>query len=214
TVSHGLYNNLRHFAADRFAGAQTTTFLGKAFSRFMEGEDPTEFSWTDKLGFLAEGIATGQIFELAKPANASLWRQFSNAFSQSSVKARLADETKGVAEPERRAFIIANFFASHLAFHFFTNFVKKLSSGNPLEAVQDVSMLVPVLAPLSPYVYAFKSQSADRRWLAKVSESLNGELAPSLRNKKRAWFTDTLEDVNGVANTIRRLTSACVADGH
>jgi glycosyltransferase involved in cell wall biosynthesis len=214
TVSHGLYNNLRYFAADKFAGAQTTTFLGKAFSRFMEGEDPTEFSWADKIGFLAEGIVTGQIFEFAKPANASLWRQFSSAFSQSSVKARLVDETKGVAEPERRAFIIANFFASHLAFHFFTNFVKKLSSGNPLEAIQDVSMLIPVLAPLSPYVYAFKSQSPDRRWLANVSESLNGELPPPLRNNKRAWFTDTLEDVNGVANTIRRLTSACVADGN
>jgi glycosyltransferase involved in cell wall biosynthesis len=214
TVSHGLYNNLRHFAADKFAGAQTTTFLGKAFSRFMEGEDPTEFSWADKLGFLAEGIATGQIFELAKPANASLWRQFSSAFSQSSVKARLADETKGVAEPERRAFIIANFFASHLAFHFFTSFVKKLSSGNPIEAIQDVSMLIPVLAPLSPYVYAFKSQSPDRRWLAKVSESLNGSLPLPLLNNKRAWFTDTLEDVNGVANTIRRLTGACVAQGH
>lgn len=214
TVSHGLYNNLRQFAGNKFSGAKTTTFVGKMFSRFMEGEDPTEFSWADKLGFLAEGIATGQIFELAKPANASLWRQFSSAFSQSSVKARLADETKGVGEPERRAFIIANFFASHLAFHFFTNFVKKLSSGNPLEAIQDVSMLVPVLAPLSPYVYAFKSQSPDRRWLAKISESLNGGLAPSLRNNKRAWFTDTLEDVNGVANTIRRLTSACVAEGH
>jgi glycosyltransferase involved in cell wall biosynthesis len=35
-----------------------------------------------------------------------------------------------------------------------------------------------------------------------------------LRNRKRAWFTDTLEDVNGVANTIRRLTSACVSEGH
>jgi glycosyltransferase involved in cell wall biosynthesis len=130
------------------------------------------------------------------------------------VKARLADETKGVSEPERRAFIIANFFASHLAFHFFTSFVKKLSTGNPLEAIQDVSMLVPVLAPLSPYVYGFKSQAPDRRWLAKVSHSLAGELAPSLRNTKRAWFTDTLEDVNGVANTIRRLTASCVADGN
>ena len=214
TVSHGLYNNLRQFAADKFSGAQTTTFIGKAFSRFMEGEDPTEFSWADKLSLVAEGIATGQIFELAKPANASLWRQFSSAFSQSSVKARLADETKGVSEPERRAFIIANFFASHLAFHFFTSFVKKLSTGNPLEAIQDVSMLVPVLAPLSPYVYGFKSQAPDRRWLAKVSHSLAGELAPSLRNTKRAWFTDTLEDVNGVANTIRRLTASCVADGN
>ena len=35
-----------------------------------------------------------------------------------------------------------------------------------------------------------------------------------LENRKRAWFTDTLEDVNGVANTIRKLTAACVAEGY
>jgi glycosyltransferase involved in cell wall biosynthesis len=214
TVSHGLYSNLRHFAAAKIAGAHTTSFLGKAFSRFMEGENPTEFSWGEKLGFVAEGIASGQIFELVKPANASLWRHFAAHFSQSAVKQRLADETGGVAEPERRAFVIANFFASQLAFHFFTSFVHKLSHGNPLEAIQDASMLVPVLAPLTPYLYAFRSQAPDRPWLGAVSQALAGRTLPLLRNHKRAWFTDTLEDVNGVANTIRKLTSACVAQGH
>jgi glycosyltransferase involved in cell wall biosynthesis len=35
-----------------------------------------------------------------------------------------------------------------------------------------------------------------------------------LKNRKRAWFTDTLEDVNGVATTIRKMTAAGVAAGH
>jgi glycosyltransferase involved in cell wall biosynthesis len=214
TVSHGLYNNLRQFSAEKISGAQTTSFLGKAFSRFMEGENPTEFSWMEKLGFVAEGIASGKIFELAKPANASLWRHFAQHFSQTAVKKRLTEEAAGITEPERRAFVIANFFASQLAFHFFTSFVKKLSNGNPLEAIQDVSMLIPVLTPLAPYVYAFGSQAPDRKWLAEVSRGLTGELAPALANTKRAWFTDTLEDVNGVANTIRRLTAACRAEGN
>ena len=213
-ASHGLYNNVRQFAGATFSGAKATSFAGKAFSRFMEGEDPTEFSWGEKLGFLAEGIASGQIFELAKPANASMWRQFAGHFSQTAVKKRLTAETEGIVEPERRAFIIANFFANQLAFRFFTSFVKKLSGGNPIEAVQEISMLVPIFATLAPYLYAFKSQAPNRPWLADVSRALTGELAPPLRNTKRAWFTDTLEDVNGVANTIRRLTAACVADGH
>lgn len=214
TVSHGLYSNLRQFADMRFAGASTTGLVGKMFSRFMEGEDPTEFSWMEKLGFLAEGVASGKIFELAKPANASMWRHFAAHFSQSAVKKRLAGETEGIVEPERRAFVIANFFASQLAFHFFTSFVGKVSRGNPLEAIQDIAMLAPVLAPLAPYAYAFSSQAPDRPWLVDVSRALTGEVAPALRNTKRAWFTDTLEDVNGVANTIRRLTAACRAQGH
>jgi glycosyltransferase involved in cell wall biosynthesis len=213
-VSHSLYNNLRHFAGQKFSGAKSSTLIGKVFSRFMEGEDPTEFSWTDKLIFVAEGIASGKIFELAKPANASLWKQFAATFTGSEIKSLLARETAGITEPERRAFVIANFFINQLAFRFFTTFVQQLSHGNIMEAIQEISVLLPVLAPLAPYVYAFRSQAPDRPWLADVCNALAGARPASLQNRKRAWFTDTLEDVNGVANTIRKLTATCVANGH
>ncbi|MGB8167321.1 MAG: glycosyltransferase family 1 protein, partial [Chthoniobacteraceae bacterium] len=213
-LSHSLYNNLRHFIGDKVAGAKTSTLLGKAFSRFMEGEDPTEFSWAEKLGFVAEGIISGRIFELVKPANASLWKQFAATFTGSEFKTLLARETAGITEPERRAFITANFFANQLAFRFFTTFIKELSSGNIIEAIQEISVLIPVLAPLAPYFYAFRSQAPDRPWLRELSTSLAGAQPPALGNHKRAWFTDTLEDVNGVANTIKRLTAAVCAEGH
>ena len=212
-LSHSLYNNLRQFIGGKFAGAKSSSLVGKAFSRFMEGEDPTEFSWTDKLGFIAEGIASGKIFELAKPANASLWKQFAGTFTGSAMKKALARETEGITEPERRAFVIANFFVNQLAFRFFTTFVKQLSDGNIIEAIREISVLVPVLAPLAPYFYAFRSQAPDRRWLAEVGTALNGRRPALLKNAKRAWFTDTLEDVNGVANTIRKLTAATIAEG-
>ena len=212
-LSHSLYNNLRQFIGGKFAGAKSSSFVGKAFSRFMEGEDPTEFSWTDKLGFIAEGIASGKIFELAKPANASLWKQFAGTFTGSAMKKMLARETEGITEPERRAFVIANFFINQLAFRFFTIFIRQLSDGNIIEAIREISVLVPVLAPLAPYFYAFRSQAPDRPWLAEVGKALTGKLPTPLENRKRAWFTDTLEDVNGVANTIRKLTAATIAEG-
>ena len=212
-LSHSLYNNLRQFIGGKFAGAKSSSLVGKAFSRFMEGEDPTEFSWTDKLAFIAEGIASGKIFELAKPANASLWKQFAGTFTGSAMKKTLARETEGITEPERRAFVIANFFINQLAFRFFTTFVKQLSNGNIIEAIREISVLVPVLAPLAPYFYAFRSQAPDRRWLVEVGTALNGRRPALLKNAKRAWFTDTLEDVNGVANTIRKLTAATIAEG-
>jgi glycosyltransferase involved in cell wall biosynthesis len=212
-LSHSLYNNLRNFIGEKFAGAKSSSFVGKAFSRFMEGEDPTEFSWADKLGFIAEGIANGSIFELAKPANTSLWKQFASTFTGGAIKKTLARETEGITEPERRAFVIANFFVNQLAFRFFTTFVKQLSGGNIIEAVREISVLVPVLAPLAPYFYAFRSQAPDRRWLGHVGKALAGGIPARLENRKRAWFTDTLEDVNGVANTIRKLTAACIAAG-
>lgn len=211
-ISHSLYNNVRVFLGRKFGDTQGS-LVNKAFSRFMEGTDPTEFSWADKLGFVAEGIASGKIFDLAKPANASLWKQFAATFQQSDVKRLLAEETRGIAEPERRAFIIANFFANRLAFRFFTMFVKQISGGNIIEAVRELSVMLPILGTLAPYLYAFKTQAASRRWLGEVSDAF-GERRPAvLENRKRAWFTDTLEDVNGVATTIRKLTAATVAAG-
>jgi glycosyltransferase involved in cell wall biosynthesis len=214
-LSHGVYKILYSFVREKFSrgSSQSSDLIEKVFSRFMEGRDPTEFSLPEKLSFLAQGIVTGKIFELAKPMNASLWKQFSTIFSHSDFKGSLSRETAGVAEPERRAFIMANSLANQVAFRVFTRFVQELSTGNVMESIQDISALTPILIALAPYLYAFQSQTPDRRWLKSILVPIAGDLPPQLQNQKRAWFTDTLEDVNGVANTIRKMTAAGVAAG-
>ena len=214
-LSHGFYNTIYGFVGDKFlkGNKQSYGLLEKVFSRFMEGKDPTHFSLTEKLGMLAQGVLSGKIFELAKPANVSLWNQFAAYFKQADLKTLLAQETEGVAEPERRAFLMANLLANQLAYRLFTQFLKELSTGNLIESVRDVSTLAPVLLLLSPYIYAFQSQTVPRNWLREICDDVTGEIPPSLRNTKRAWFTDTLEDVNGVATTIRKMTAAAVASG-
>ena len=216
-LSHSLYKTGFDFARDKFfkKTAQTTPALAeKMFARFMEGENPTEFTFAEKLDFLAQGILSGKIFEMAKPANASLWRELAGYFSQPGVKKAIARQTENVPEPERRAFLIANLFANQLAFRFFTKFVAQLSGGNMMEGLQALSAIAPLALLLSPYLYAFKSQSPDRQLLRRFSREIAGSQPPALRNRKRAWFTDTLEDVNGVATTIQKMTAAVVAAGH
>lgn len=213
-LSHGLYNTIYSFVRERFfSGDAPNGLLAKVFSRFMEGRDPTEFSLSDKIGLLTQGIASGKIFELAKPAHASLWKQLAATFSDSDLKKLLARQTEGVDEPERRAFLMANLLVSRLAFRFFTKFVQQISSGNLIEAIQEVSMLAPVCLTVSPYVYAFHTQAPPRALLREMCVRIGGGVPPALRNRKRAWFTDTLEDVNGVATTIRKMTAAGIAAG-
>ncbi len=60
------------------------------FSRFMEGRDPTEFTLKEKTDFLVQGVLSGKIFEFAKPANVSLWKELSGSFARPEVKAKLA----------------------------------------------------------------------------------------------------------------------------
>src|SRR5204863_6227122 len=137
----------------------------------------------------------------------------SKHFARPKVKAQLAKEMEGVAEPERRTFLMANMVCEQLAFRLFEKFVQEIRSGNVIESMQALSGIAPIVVLLSPYIYAFHSQAPSRRWLQGVFRQMTGAIPPPLQNRKRAWFTDTLEDVNGVANTIRKMTAAGVAAG-
>jgi len=214
-LSHGFYNTVACFIQDRFHEklGPGAPLVEKMFSRFMEGRAPTEFTLREKMEFIVQGVLSGKIFEFVKPANVSLWKELSGYFARPEVKAKLASQLDGVSEPERRTFLMANMVAEQLAFRFFNKFVQQIGSGNMVESMQALSAIVPILVILTPYIYGFHSQAPSRKWLRAIFEELTGEIPIALQNRKRAWFTDTLEDVNGVATTIRKMTAAAAAAG-
>jgi glycosyltransferase involved in cell wall biosynthesis len=214
-ISHSFYNTVACYIQDRFHEklGPSATLLEQMFSRFMEGRDPTEFTLKEKVGFIAQGVLSGKIFDLAKPANISLWKELSGYFAQPEVKAKLNDEISAVPEPERRAFLLANLVAEQLTFRLFKKFVQQISGGNVVESMQALSAIAPILVILTPYLYGFHSQAPSRSWLRQIFSELTGKIPVALQNRKRAWFTDTLEDVNGVATTIRKMTAAGAAAG-
>jgi glycosyltransferase involved in cell wall biosynthesis len=214
-LSHGFYNTVACFIQDRLREklGPSATLLEQMFSRFMEGRDPTELTLKEKANIFAQGVLSGKIFELMKPANMSLWKELSGYFARPEVKAKLNEELSAVTEPERRTFLMANLVAEQLAFRFFKKFVQQISSGNLVESMQALSAIAPILIILTPYIYGFHSQAPSRAWLREIFKNLTGEIPEALQNRKRAWFTDTLEDVNGVATTIRKMTAAGLAAG-
>jgi glycosyltransferase involved in cell wall biosynthesis len=214
-LSHGFYNTLSSFIQDRFTEklGPGAPLVQQMFSRFMEGRDPTEFTLREKATFFAQGVISGKIFELAKPANRSLWKDLSGHFARPEVKALLAASVEGVPEPERRAFLMANLVSEQFAFRLFEKFIAEITKGNILESVQALSGIAPILVVLAPYIYAFHSQAPSRPWLREICFQLSGSIPPPLKNRKRAWFTDTLDDVNGVATTIHKMTAAGAAAG-
>ena len=213
-MAHSLYSVIFDFAGQRLAqGSQkpAAALLEKMAGRFMEGKDPTRFTLTEKLGFLAQGIATGKIWEVALPGNASLWKELADAVGKPGMRSSIEKATEGVTEPERRAFLTANLLVNQLAFRFFSQFIAQLQAGRLIESLQFVGSLVPLALGLAPYFYAFRSPG--RAELRPLCQSTCGEVPENLRNHKRIWFTDTLEDVNGVSTTIRKMTAAARAEG-
>ena len=214
-LSHGFYNTVSCFIQDRLHEklGPTGPLLEQMFSRFMEGRDPTELSFREKATVFAQGVLSGKIFELIKPANMSLWKELSGYFARADVKKRLNDEISAIPDPERRTFVMANLVAEQLTYRLFKKFVQQLSTGNLVESIQALSAIAPILVILAPYIYGFSSHAPSRSWLRQVFLDLTGEIPPALKNTKRAWFTDTLEDVNGVATTIRKMTAAAADAG-
>ncbi|PWU11127.1 MAG: histidinol-phosphatase [Verrucomicrobia bacterium] len=214
TLAHSTYNTAFQYAKSRFSmkpDDPATLLLERVFSRFMEGRNPTEFSFKDKFVFLWQGIATGKIFELARAGNNSLWKELSHYFGETGKQAEISRITQGIPESERRAFLLASLITNQLGYRFFSQFLTQLSAGRFLESLQLISPLVPMLGVLSPYLYGFRRERLG--WLRSMVLTCREELPKFLKNSKRAWFTDTLEDVNGVTNTIRRMTAAGVAAG-
>src|SRR5437016_4399707 len=136
-----------------------------------------------------------------------------SAFTETPAKASSEGEADGATEPERRTFLMANAVAEQLAYRLFTKFVHQVSSGNLVESMQAISAIAPILVILAPYIYGFHSQAPSRKWLRGIFKELTGEVPVALQNRKRAWFTDTLDDVNGVATTIRKMTAAGAGAG-
>src|SRR5437588_12194158 len=208
-LSHGFYNTVGCFIQDHFHEklGPSASLVEQMFSRFMEGRDPTDMTLKDKATLFAQCVVSGKIFDLIKPANVSLWKELSSQFQEAQAKADSAAALDGVVEPERRTFLMANSVAEQLAYRLFKKFVQQLSSGNILESMQALTAMAPILIILAPYIYGFHSQAPSRKWLQQIFRELTGKIPDALQNNKRAWFTDTLEDVNGVATTIRKMTA-------
>lgn len=213
-LAHNTYSVAFKFARSKLGKQKETPgldLLEKVFSRFMEGRNPTEFSLQEKFGFIVQGVVSGKIFDLARVGNSSLWKELNGYFSQPEVKRAIERVTEGITEPEQRAFRMANLISGQLAYRFFTRFIAQLTEGRFMESIEMASPLVPLALFLTPYVAAFRqpTRHALRGW----AQEMRGQVPEVLRNKKRAWFTDTLEDVNGVSTTIRRMAAAGVESG-
>src|SRR5262249_57747010 len=192
-LSHGFYNTVGCFIQDHFHEklGPSAPLVEQMFSRFMEGRDPTELSLKDKATVFAQGVVSGKIFDLIKPANVSLWKELSSQFQEAQAKARNAAEIEGVIEPERRTFLMANAVAEQLAYRLFKKFVQQLSGGNMLESMQALSAIAPILIILAPYIYGFHSQAPSRKWLQQIFRELTGKIPEALQNNKPASFTHT-----------------------
>lgn len=203
----GIYNTAHRFANDYLQKRAPlyASLLSKMVERFLEGKNPTVFSFKEKVGLVVDTIRHGQVFSLMKLGN-SIPKDFSDFFKRPELKQRLDHIMQSESLPERRAFFVASEVSNYLGYRLFKQTVDRINTGDFVGALQSASTMLPVGMTVLPYVVAFQSLFSNRRFIEKISQEFCYGTPAVLQNNKRAWFTDTLDDVNGVARTIRTMT--------
>jgi glycosyltransferase involved in cell wall biosynthesis len=210
TFSSSLYTTVFSFARDKIKrGAPVgASLLGKMAERFLAGQNPTAFSFAERFGHVTESIRTGQALDFVKPGEISLQREVGAFLSNPKLKQALDQIIASEPNAQRRSFRMASHITNELTYRLITQFQKRVSKGNLIDAFQSLTGLLPVGTSILPYIVAFGQQAPDRALLTHVAKNFTGAVPQPLRNENRAWFTDTLEDVNGVARTIRAMVQA------
>jgi len=207
TFASSLYTTAFSFARDKIKrGAPVgASLMGKMAERFLAGQNPTAFSFAERFGHVTEAIRTGQALDFVKPGEMTFAREVGAFLSNPKLKQALDQIIASEPNAERRSFRMASHITNELSYRLITQFQQRVSRGNLIDAFQSLTGLLPVGFSVTPYVVAFGQQAPDRPLLTHVARRFTGTVPQPLRNEKRAWFTDTLEDVNGVARTIRAM---------
>jgi glycosyltransferase involved in cell wall biosynthesis len=210
TFSSSLYTTVFSFARDKIKRNAPTSagLMGRMAGRFLAGENPADFSFAEKFGHLTEAIRTGQALDFVKPGEITLAREISAFISDPKLKQALDRIIAEEPNAERRSFRMASHIANELSYRLITQFQTRVNRGNLIDAFQAIIGLLPVGLGVLPYLVAFGQQAPDRPLLTHIARRITGTVPQPLRNEKRAWFTDTLEDVNGVARTIRAMVQS------
>ncbi|MEM9399321.1 MAG: glycosyltransferase [Verrucomicrobiota bacterium] len=215
--SNSIYNVVYSYASDRLKKTAPTSMelLGKVMQRFIDGENPTKLSLSERMGHVAEIIKTGKAFDFLKPAeeDTSLNRKIIDYFMDPKVSGDLDHIIATEPTPSRRTFRMASKIANDLFFRLFNSFLSRLNKGELVESLQPLTGFIPISIGVMPYIYSFYSLHGNRTMLENTAKELLPEIPQRLRNNKRGWFTDTLEDVNGVARTIRTMTLSARKQG-
>jgi len=113
-------------------------------------------------------------------------------------------EAEGIDE---RTFDILNRLSNRLFEHYSSLLVKRIADGRLLDALEAFTALIPVVLLNIPYPMAYLSRKKGKEAVENISSDVLPSLSKNLRNPgKRVWFTDTIDDLNGVSRTIQKFS--------
>ena len=208
TMAHSLYGVAHSFYRERLGQRRrgATPFVSALLDRFFNiGEDRSSFVDKIKL-FVLKNMPvsrdhTGKNFEEILESEARL------LLDDSAFLAGIS-----TADSNRKIFAVTSLLANRLIFHYTARLMKLPLNAGFFEYLNTIGTIGLVHALISPYYLAFHHQHKGKeliRDLTKAMPEMHVQEAP----EKIALFTDTLDEINGVAITIKRLIQTAKSRG-
>ena len=202
TMAHSLYGIAHSFYRERLGQRRrgATPFVSALLDRFFNiGEDKGSFVDKIRLFILknlpASRSHTGKSFEEILDSEARL------LLSDKQFMAGISN-----ADNNQKIFAVTSRLANRLIFHYTHRLMTLPQAAGFFEYLNIAGTIGLVHALISPYYLAYHHQHKGKELIRDITKALpemHGMEVP----EKIALFTDTLDEINGVAITIKRLIS-------
>lgn len=208
TMAHSLYGIAHSFYRERLGDRRrgATPFVSALLDRFFNiGADKGSFVEKIRLFILknlpASRNHTGKCFEEILDGEARL------LLGDSEFLAGIRD-----ADSNRKIFAVTSRLANRLIFHYTNRLMTLPLNAGFFDYLNTVGTIGLVHTLISPYYLAFHHQHKGKELIRDLTKALP-ELYHKEAPEKIALFTDTLDEINGVAITIKRLISTARSRG-
>ena len=207
---NGLFHVLFEFVREKVGkrAPRGSELLLRIANRFLAGENPVEVSFLDKARYAAEMVTSGRIFEFWKAPEGGLSKELASYLGNPETRKVLQRVLGEEREPERRSFRLASKVINDVGFRIVTRFIDRASRGDVLAGLEPLAGVIPLGLATAPYLYSFHALRVNRELWGEAALRMTGRRPQELENRRKGWCTDTLEDVNGVARTIRTMAAA------
>ncbi|ABQ26779.1 glycosyltransferase family 4 protein [Geotalea uraniireducens] len=202
TMAHSLYGITYSYYKERFGERRrsATPFVSALLDRFFN-------LGTDKLSFI-EKVRLFVRKNLPESRNAT-GRSFEEILD--SEARQLLNDTEFVAsikdvDHNRKIFAVTSRLANRILFHYTRRLMSLPGNAGFFDYLNTIGTIGLVHLLISPYYLAFHHQHKSKELMQELSKQLP-DRATRQPAEKIALFTDTLDEINGVAITIRRLIS-------
>ena len=114
---------------------------------------------------------------------------------------------------DEKTFEILNRLTNKLLQHYLPLLAKRISTGKLLDAMEAFTALIPIVLLNFPYPIAHLDRKRGSDAMETISGRIVGGNTCGRSREKRAWITDTIDDLNGVSRTLQKFSSIAISAG-